>query len=218
MRKVSISVSLCMLVLATLACNAVAGLQNIQTEIPSMMTAVPSMMTAVPAMMTAVPTMLDSLPTVSSSDAVPSTGGLGIDIEKVKAVLEATKQFTFTDSSVDGQPALVAGLSSDLATAMPMVAESFSAVFIGDPKDISEIRISVPSSEDQAAVQTGLGMVTVIFAGILPTDSLISFLPWITENYTKLPVGATEEMTAGKMKFTLSKSETTVLLVIVPAK
>ncbi|MEI7844489.1 MAG: hypothetical protein WCK35_01675 [Chloroflexota bacterium] len=210
MRKISISVSLSMLVLATLACKTVAGLQNIQPEIPTILT-------TVPAMLTAVPTMLDSLPTESSSDVAPSTGGLGIDIEKVKTVLETTKQFTFTESSVDGQPALVAGLSSDLATAMPVVAESFSAVFIGDPKDISEIRISVPSSEDQAAVQTGLSMVTVIFAGILPTDSLISFLPWITENYTKLPVGGTEEMTAGKLKFTLSKSEVTVLLVIVPA-
>jgi hypothetical protein len=101
---------------------------------------------------------------------------------------------------------------------MPMVAESFSAEFIGDPKDLSEIRISAPSSEDQVAVQTGLSMVTVIFAGILPTDSMISVLPWITENYTKLQVGATEEMTAGKLKFTLSKSETIVRLVIVPAQ
>ena len=220
MPKIKIALSFSLLMLVTLACSLFSNLQAIQTQIPTLQTQIPAMITAAPTMLGPLETAAAQvtppvMPTDSSSDTKNPGPGLGISIEKVKSVLEASQQFTFTDGTVDGQPAMTARLSSTFATSMPGLAENFSAVFIGDPQDVNTIRVSVPGSEDQVAIQAGMSMLTVIFAGILPADAMISALPWITENYSKIPVGGSKEMTSGNFKFILSKTETIVILDIV---
>lgn len=217
MRQVRIAFGLSILVLAMLACNAVTGLQAAQTEIPAMLTAAPTVLGPIgtaaaeftpPVIATAAP----------DGTGTASVGGLGIALENVKTILQGTQQFTFTDGSVNGQPAVIASLSSSAATAMPALAGGFSAAFIGDPANLSEIKITTPYADDQAGIAAGIGMVTVLFAGILPPDVLLSFIPWITENYSKIPVDGSKELAIKNLKFTLSRTQTDMLLDIVPAK
>jgi hypothetical protein len=216
MRRVRIAFSLSILVLAMLACNAATGLRTAQTEIPAMLTAAPTMLG--PLGTAAAEFTPPVMPTdASSGDSSAPAGGLGIKLDDVKLVMEATQQFTFTDGSVDGQPAAIASMSPSAATSMPALADGFSATFIGDPANLSKIKLSLPYAEDQTAVQAGLGLVTVIFSSILPSDELFSFLPWITENYSKIPVGGSEELTTKNLKFTLSRTQADVLLDILPA-
>jgi hypothetical protein len=217
MRKVQIALSTSILMLALLACNAVTRLTEAQTEIPAAMTAAPTMLAPLETAAAEItpPAMPTSAP---DNNGTASTGGLGIALENVKNVMQATQQFTFTDGTVDGKPAVIASLSANAATTMPGLANGFSAAFIGDPADLSEIKITIPNIEDQAGVETGISMMTLLFAGILPPDVLLTFVPWLTENYSKVPVGGSEELTAKNLKFTLSKTQTETLLDIVPAK
>jgi hypothetical protein len=216
MRRVRIAFSLSVLVLAMLACNAATGLRTAQTEIPSMLTAAPTLLG--PLGTAAAEFTPPVMPTdASGGDSSAPAGGLGIKLDDVKLIMEATQQFTFTDGNVDGQPAAIASMSPSAATSMPALADGFSAAFIGDPANLSKIKLSLPYAEDQTAVQAGLGLVTVIFSSILPPDELFSFLPWITENYSKIPVGGSEELSTKKLKFTLSRTQAEVLLDILPA-
>ena len=134
-------------------------------------------------------------------------------IEFYKAAFGACELFHIED----GSGAVVARLSSTAAAAMPAGAD-FSAAFIGDPANLGEIRVSMPYSTDQTAIDSAMGMVTVLFASILPPDVLFTFLPWLTENYSKVPDGGSQQMTAGKFKFTLSRSQSIMLLDILPAQ
>ena len=217
MRKARIALSVSILMLSTLACNAVTRLRDAQTEIPAMMTAAPTMMSPLETAAAEItpPALSTSAP---DNNGTASKGGLGINLENVKTVMQATQQFTFTDGTVDGKPAAIASLSASAATSMPGFADGFSAAFIGDSTDLSEIKITIPNVADQASVDAGLSMMTVLFAGILPPDVLFTFVPWLTENYSKVPVGGSEELTAKNLKFTLSKTEASTMLDIVPAK
>ena len=199
MRQARIVLSISVLVLALLACQIVSGIRTAQTDIP--------------AMLTAAPTLLGPLGTAAAEFTPPvsstfTPGGLGIKLEDVKLVMGATKQFTFSDGSLNGQPAAIASLSADFAATIPALADGFSAAFAGDPKNLSEIKITIPYSDDQKVVQAGLSMMTVLFASILPPEALISFVPWITENYSKLQVGDTKEFTVKNIKFSLSRTQT----------
>jgi hypothetical protein len=186
--------------------------------------------TEIPAMLTAAPTALVPLETAAAeitppvlatdipgSSATATQGGLGIKLGDAKTIMQATQQFTFTDGTVDGKPAAIASLSASAATSLPGVGTDFSAAFIGDPANLSEIKITVPYVDNQSGVDASISMVTLLFASILPSDVLSSFLPWITENYSKVPVGGSKEMTSKNMKFTLSRTQTEMLLDIVPA-
>ena len=217
MRQTRIVLSISVLVMALLACQAVTRLRTAQSEIPAMLTAAPTMLgalgTAAAEFTPPAPGTGTEQPADGSSN---SAGGLGIKLADVKSILEATQQFTFTDGSLNGQPAAIASLSSDFAASAPALADGFSAVFAGDPKNLNEIKITIPYSDDQKVVQAGLSMMTVLFAGILPPDVLISFMPWVTDNYSKLQVDGTQEMTARNFKFTLSRTQTSVVLDITP--
>ena len=133
-------------------------------------------------------------------------------------IMEATQQFTFADGSLNGQPAAIASLSADFAATAPALADGFSAAFAGDPKNLSEIKITIPYSDDQKVVQAGFGMITILFASILPSEVLTSFIPWITENYSKIQVGDSKETTVQNFLFSLSRTQTSVVLDITPSK
>jgi hypothetical protein len=213
MRTIRIFSSISLLVLAMLACNAASGIRAAQTEIPAMETAAP---TVLGPMGTAAAEFTP--PAAGTDSGAASTGGLGIKLADVRTIMDATQQFIFKDGSVNGKPAAIAGLSSSAATMMPGLVDNFSAAFIGDPENLNEIKVIVPNSDDKAAVATGLTLVTTLFSGILPPEVLFSFLPWIAQNYSSVPVGGSQELSAKNMKFTLSKTKTEVVLDIVPVK
>ena len=213
MHRFKIFSSISILVIAMLSCNAVTGIQAAMTEVPAMETAAPTVLGPIG---TAAAEFTP--PAVSTNSTTAPAGTLGISLTDVRTVMDATQQFTFKDGSVDGKSAAIATLSSSAAASMPGLAENFSAVFIGDPANLSEIKITVPNSNDKTAVNTGLAMVTALFSGILPPDVLFSFLPWMAQNYTSVAVGSSQDLTVKNMKFTLSKTNTATVLDIVPVK
>ncbi|MCX6079490.1 MAG: hypothetical protein NTW32_08160 [Chloroflexi bacterium] len=217
MRQGRIVSTLSILVLAMLACNAVSGIRVAQTEFPAMLTAAPTVLG--PLGTAAAEFTPPAISTQASGDSgVGTAGGLGIALDDVKTILATTQQFTFTDASVDGQPAAIASLSSNVAASLPVLGDGFSAAFIGDPKNLNEIKVTIPFSDDQTSVEAGLSLVTVIFASIMPSDVLISFIPWVTQNYSKIPVGGSEEFSVKNIKFKLSRTQTTMLLDLVSVK
>ena len=213
MKKTRITILLVTLLLTTLACNMATGIRAAQTEVPAMMTAAPTVLGPVG---TAAAQFTPPAGLTDNSTSTP--GHLGIKLTDIRLVLDPTKQFTFTQQSVDGKSAAVAVLSSSAAKNMPGLAASFSAAFIGDPADLSEITIKVPYTEDKAAIQEGLTLVTALFTGILPPDVLLAFIPWITQNYATVQVDTPQELTVKNMKFTLSRTTTVVQLDISPLK
>jgi len=216
MRKVRIVLSLSVLLLTALACNAATGVRTAQTEIPAMLTEAP---TALGPIETAAAEFTPpAVSTSAPSDGTPTTGGLGINLQDVKTVLQVTQQFTFSDGTVDGKPAAIAKLTSTAAASFPTLATDFSAAFIGDPKSLDEIKVTLPRTEDKATVDEGIGLVTVMFAGFLPADVQVGFLTWMTQNYSEIPVGGSKETTVNNFKFTLSRTATEILLDVVPAK
>lgn len=223
MRKVRIVLSLSVLLLAALACNAATGIRTAQTEIPAMMTEAPAVLTEAPtALGSLATTVAEFTPPAESTSApsngTPSVGGLGIKLEDVKTVMQVTQQFTFSDGTVKGKPAAIAKLTSTAAASFPTLASGFSAAFIGDPENLDEIKVALPRTEDQATIDEGVGLVTVMFAGILPADVQVGFLTWITQNYSQVPVGDSKETTVSNFKFNLSRANTEMLLDIIPAK
>lgn len=211
MRQKRIALSLSILLLASLACKAFTTLSSPQSGIPSVMTVIPTALGAIAT------TVADITPPSGATASADTGSGLGISFEKIKPVMESSKQFTFSDETVGGKPAVVARLTASAETAMPP-GGNFSAAFIGDPANLSEIRINVPYSQDQAVVDAGMGMLTVLFANILPPDVLFTFLQWLNDNYVKVPDGGSQELVSGKFKFVLSRSNQAMLLDIIPAK
>jgi hypothetical protein len=216
MRPLRIVFSLSVLLLVASACNVPTGIQTAQTEIPAMLTEAPTALA--PIATAAAEFTPPALSTSEPSDGTPSVGGLGIKLEDVKTVLQVTQQFAFTDGTVDGKPAATAKLTSTAAASFPTLATGFSAAFIGDPKNLDEIKVTLPRTEAQATVDEGVGLVTVMFAGILPADVQIGFLTWITQKYSEVPVGGSEETTVNNFKFALSRTDTEIMLDIAPAK
>jgi hypothetical protein len=91
-------------------------------------------------------------PSCPAQPATPSAPGLGISLDQVKTVLQATQQFIFTDGTVNGQPASTATLGSGAAASFPAIANGFSAQFIGDPCNIRQLTLSLPRNDQQDTV------------------------------------------------------------------
>lgn len=223
MRQVRIVLCLSVLLLAALACNAATGIRAAQTEIPAALTEAPAMLTEAPTALGPIETAAAEFTppaeaTSAPSEGTSSAGGLGIKLEDVKTVMQATQQFEFTDGTVDGKPAAIAKLTSTAATSFPKLADGFSATFIGDANNLDEIKVTLPRTEDQATIDEGIGLMSVMFAGILPADAQIGFLTWLTQNYSEVPVGGSKDTTVNNFKFTLSRTTTEILLDVTPAK
>ncbi len=202
------------LLLFLLGCGLLSGVQQIQNAAT----------TQLPALLTNVPTaqgMIETLAAQQSSStctATPTSGGLGIGSDRVKTVLQATGQFTFTDGTVDGQPATTATLASAGASAFGAIANGFSAQFIGDQCNLSKIVVIAPYTDQQETVDQGVAVAGVLFAAILPLDVQVSLLPWLAENYAKVPVSGQQQTTIKNMLFTLSRTQAEMRLEIVPAE
>ncbi len=122
--------------------------------------------------------MASVVPT-SSCPSTPTAGGLGVRLDTAKSVLQTTGQFTFTDGSVNGQPASTATLASAAAGAFSAISNGFSAQFIGDPCNLSEIKVTIPRTDQQATVDEGIAVTTVLFSGILPPEVTLGLITWM---------------------------------------
>ena len=216
MRHFRIVLSLSVLLLAALACNAASGVRTAQTDIPAMLTEAP---TALGPIETAAAGFTPPANATSAPSAgTPSAGGLGIKLDDVKTVMQITQQFAFSDGTVDGKPAAIAKLTSTAAASFPTLATGFSAAFIGDSNNLTEIKVTLPRTEVQTTADEGIGLVSVMFAGILPADVQVDFLTWMSQNYSAVPVGGSKETTVKNFKFTLSRTKTEMQLDVVPVK
>jgi hypothetical protein len=193
-----------------LACGLTNGISGIATQLPGILTSVPTALGAVET--------LSSQQSSSNCPATPTAGGLGISLDQVKLVLQATQQFVFTDGTVNGQPASTATLGPALTASFPDIATGFSAQFIGDSCNIGELTISLPRNDQQATVDQAVGLIDVLIAAFLPSGDQLAVINWMTQNYGTIPVGGQAQTTAGSMQFTLTRSQTEMVLDILPAK
>jgi hypothetical protein len=197
--------------LFAMGCGLISDVQNIQNAAS----------TQLPAILTSAPTAQGMVETLaaqqtSSDCGTPTAGGLGIALDRAKTVLEVTGQFTFTDGTVDGQPASTATLASGGASNFAAIANDFSAQFIGDPCNLSRILVKAPYTDQQETVDEGLAAANILFAAILPVDVQLPLLTWLAENYSNVPEGGTQQTTIKNMQFTLTRSQGEMSLEIVP--
>jgi hypothetical protein len=197
-----------LVMLFVLACGLSNGIQQIATQLPAMLTSAPTTIGAVETLGAQQPS--------SNCPSTPTTGGLGISMDVVKNVLLITNQFTLTDGTVDGQTASTATLTPGAAASFPVIANGFSAQFIGDPCNIGKITITIPRTDQQDTVDQGLGVINILLAGVLPPGAQISFVAWLAQEYAALPVGGQQQTTVGNMQFTLTRSQTEMVLEIIP--
>jgi hypothetical protein len=201
------------LLLFMLACNMISRAQSIQNAVS----------TQLPSLLTNVPTVQGMLETIASqsTSACPgtsTTGGLGLSLDHAKAVLQATQQFTFTDSTVTGQPASTATLSAGGASTFSAISSGFSAQFIGDPCNLSRILVTAPYTDQPETVTQGLTVTNSLFTTLLPLDVQLPLLAWLATTYSNVPVSGQQQTTIKNMQFTLSRTSAEMNLEVVPAK
>jgi hypothetical protein len=193
-----------------LACGLTNGISGIATQLPALLTSAPTALGAVET--------LSAQQSSSNCPATPTAPGLGVSLVQVKTILQATQQFVFTDGTVNGKTASTATLGPTLTASFPDIATGFSAQFIGDPCNISELTISMPRTDQQATVDQALGIVDVLIAAFLPSGDQLAVINWLTQNYGSIKVGETVQQTLGSMQFTLTRSQTQMVIDTVPAK
>jgi hypothetical protein len=190
-----------------------SGLQNItnaaSTQIPELLTSAPTAQGMIET--------LAAQPT-STCPSTPTSGGLGIQLDTAKSVLQASGQFQFADTTVNGQPATTATLASGGASAFPDVAQGFSAQFIGDPCNLSRVLVTSPYTDQQATVDQGLSVATILLTAVIPLDVQLPLMTWLATEYSSVQAGDSKQTTIKNMQFTLSRSQTEVSLEIVPAQ
>jgi hypothetical protein len=193
-----------------LACGLTNGISGIETQLPGILTSVPTAMGAVET--------LSAQQSSTNCPATPTTGGMGISLDTAKRVLLITNQLAFTDGTANGQPDSTAKLTSFAAATFPAIANGFSAQFIGDPCNINEIKVTIPRTDQQDTVDQGMGLLNLVIAGVIPPGTQVELLAWMVQGYSSIPVGGQQQTTIGNMQFTLSRSQTEMMLDIVPAK
>ncbi len=199
-----------LVMLFLLACGLTNGISGIATQLPGILTSAPTAFGAIET--------LSAQQSSSNCPATPTAPGLGISLVQVKTFLQATQQFVFTDGTVNGKSASTATLGPTLTASFPDIAAGFSAQFIGDPCNISELTISMPRTDQQATVDQALGIVDVLIAAFLPSGDQLAVINWLTQNYGSIKVGETVQQTLGSMQFTLTRSQTQMVIDVVPAQ
>lgn len=192
-----------------LACGLANGIQGIATQLPGVLTSMPTALGAIET--------VGAQGASSNCPSTPAAGGLGISLATGKAVLQFTNQFTFTDGTVNGQAASTVTLSADAAAAYPAIANGFSAQYIGDPCNLSEIKITVPRTDQQETVDQGIGLVNIVLAGFMPPQVQLSLVTWLTQEYASIQVGGHQQTTIDNLLFTMTRSQTEIILDILPA-
>jgi len=154
----------------------------------------------------------------SSTSGTMTPGHLGISLDAIKSVLQMTQEFTFTKGTVDGQPATTGKLTGAAALGLQDLAAGFSVDFIGDPSDLTRIRVTVPWTGYNAKTQQAMGIVDALLASFLPSDVSSNLMPWLTQNISTLKAGDKTQTTIQNFVFTLERSSTTMVLTIDPAQ
>jgi hypothetical protein len=209
-----------------LGCGLISGVQNIQnlknaasTQLPGLQDAVstqlPALLTSAPTAQGLIETAAAQLPT-SACAGTPQAGGLGVSFDTARTVLQMTQQFQFADGTADGQPAVVATLTTTGASSFPDIAEGFTAQFIGDVCNLSRVTVTIPRSDKQETADQGLGVLNMVLTGTLPVDVQFSFLSWVTQNYPDLAVSGKQQTTIKNLQFTLQRNQTSMVLDILP--
>jgi hypothetical protein len=202
------------IMLFVLACGLSNGIQQLQQAASQ----IPDILTSAPTSLGAIQTMAASAMPPSNCPANPSAGGLGIALDRTKSVLQGTGQLTFTDGTVDGQPASTATLASGGSSSFSAISNGFSAQFIGDPCNLSRILIKAPYTDQQETVDQGLSAATLLFTTLMPLDAQIPVLVWLSQNYTNVPASGQQQTTIKNMQFTLQRNQNEMSLEILPAK
>ncbi len=198
-----------------LACGLASGIQQLQ----SAATQLPGILTSMPTAMGALETSAAVQSPNSSACSTPTSAGLGITLDSVKAVLQITQQVAFTDTTVNGKQVSTATLASLGATTFPTIASGFSGQFIGDPCNLSEIVVTVPRTDSQTTIDEGIGVINALFATFMPPEVQLGLLPWLSQNYSTVPLGGQVQTTISTMNFTLQRTATNnMVLDIIPAK
>ena len=219
-----------------MGCGLISGVQGLQnaatTELPALQTAastdLPAMETAasteIPALLTSVPTAQGfvetaaaQLPT-STCSGTTTPGGLGISMDNARTVLQMSQQFAFADGTADGRPAVIVTMTTSGASTFPAIAQGFSAQFIGDPCDLSQISVTIPRTDQQNTADQGVSVLNIVLAGTLPPDVQLTFLAWVAQNYPTIPVSGQQQTTIKTFQFTLQRNQTSMVLNITPAK
>lgn len=202
------------LLLFLLGCGLLSGIQDIKnvatTQLPEILTSAPTAQGFIET--------LAAQPTSSPCPGGQAAGGLGVSLDNAKTVLQATGQFTFTDGTVDGQPAAIVTLASSGASTYSAISNGYSAQFIGNPCNLSRIVVIAPYTGQQETVDQGVAAAGALFAAILPLDIQISLLPWLAQNYANVPVSGQQQTIIKNMKFTLQRNQDVMRLEIVPAQ
>jgi hypothetical protein len=200
------------------ATTALPALQTAaSTDLPAMETAAS---TALPALLTSVPTAQDMINTLAASNTcagTPTTGGLGISMNTAKTFLQMTQQFAFADGTANGQPVVTATLTPSGASSFPAIAQGFSAQFIGNVCNLSRIYVTIPRTDQQDTADQGVSLLNIILTGTLPVDVQLPFLTWVAQNYPTVAVSGQQQTIIKTFKFTLQRSQTSMVLDITPA-
>ncbi len=193
-----------------LGCGLTNSISGIATQLPGILTSAPTAFGAIET--------LSAQQSSSNCPATPTASGLGISLDQVKLILQATQQFVFTDGTYKGQTATTATLGPSLTSTFPAVAAGFSAQFIGDPCNINELIVTTPRSDQQDTADQAVGVLNVLIAVVMPSGAQLAVVSWMSQVYPSIPVGGQEQTTEGNMLFTLTRSQTEMVLDVVPAK
>jgi len=224
------------LMLFIMGCGLISGVQGLQnaatTALPALQTAastdLPAMETAaaseIPALLTSAPTeqgLIETaaaqLPT-SACTGTPTAGGLGVSMDTARTVLQMSQQFTFADGTANGQPAVIASLTSAGASTFPAIAQGFSAQFIGNVCNLSQVLVTIPRTDQQDSSDQGVSVLNIVLTGTLPVDVQLAFLTWVAQNYPTVPVSGQQQTTIKTFQFTLQRNQTSMVLDILPVK
>jgi hypothetical protein len=135
-----------------------------------------------------------------------------------KNVFQISQQFAIANGSVGGQPAAIVTLTPSGASSFPAIAQGFTAQFIGDPCNLSQISITIPRTNQQDTVDQGVSILNLVIIGTLPVDVQLTFYTWLTQNYPAVPVSGQQQTTIKTFQFNLQRNQTSMVLDIVPAK
>ncbi|MGB8214340.1 MAG: hypothetical protein WCE68_12360 [Anaerolineales bacterium] len=203
--------------LFTLGCGLVSGVQNIQKIKNEASTQLPSMLTSAPTAQVMLETMA-AVQSAGTCTGTPTAGGLGISMSTAKTVLQMSQEFTLANGTADGQPVVTATLTSTGAATFPAISQGFSAQFIGDACNLSRITVTIPRSDQQASVDQGISALNLVLTGTLPAVDELTFVTWLTQNYSNLAVSGQKQTTITTLQFTLQRTQTSMIFNVLPAQ
>lgn len=157
-----------------------------------------------------------SQPSSSHSSSMPTPGGPVIALANVQGVLQMSKQFDFSTATIAGQPATIGKLNTQGASSYSAVADGFSIQFIGDPNNLSLIRVTIPRSDNAETTRQGLAVTNVVCAGLFPPDVLAQTFGWLNQSYAPMPISGKAQTQIKNAQLTLERDASSMILEIVP--